>query len=69
MIWPDGQAQVPPQPLSMPARLPSAGQLGRQQLPPYSTEPLWQPQVLPQPSSLPPLLSSLGQFGVQQLPL
>jgi hypothetical protein len=69
MVWPDGQAQVLPQPLSLPALLPSAGQLGRQQLPPYKIDPLWQPQVLPQPSDMPPRLSSVGQLGVQQLPL
>jgi len=53
----------------MPPRLPSVGQLGRQQLPPYSTEPLGQPQVLPQPSDMPPRLPSVGQLAVQQLPM
>jgi hypothetical protein len=58
-----------PQPSDFPALLPSFGQFGVQQLPPYSTAPLGQPQVLPQPSDMPPRLPSAGQFAVQQLPM
>jgi hypothetical protein len=50
----------------LPALLPSLGQTGVQQLPPYSTALLGQPQVFPQPSDIPPRLPSLGQLGVQQ---
>jgi hypothetical protein len=53
----------------MPPLLPSAGQLGLQQLPPYSTDPLGQPHVLPQPSDIPARLPSFGQSGVQHAPM
>jgi hypothetical protein len=33
-VLPAGQGQVPPQPLDLPASLPSFGQVGVQQLPP-----------------------------------
>ena len=46
---PPTHPQVPPQPSPAP-QVPSVGQLGLQQLPPYSTDPLGQPQVLPHPS-------------------
>src|SRR6476646_2378526 len=52
----------------MPALLPSAGQLGLQQPPLYSTEPLWQAHVLPQPSSIPARLPSVGQLGLHTQP-
>ena len=66
VVSPFGQSQVLPQPSDIPPRLPSLGQVGLQQLPPYTTDPLGQPQVLPQPSDIPPRLPSVGQFGVQQ---
>ena len=68
IMLPIGQLHMPPQPSDLPALLPSFGQEGVQQLPPYSTAPLGQPQVLPQPSDRPALLPSAGQPGVQQLP-
>jgi hypothetical protein len=57
-----------PQPSDIPALLPSAGQLGVQQLPMYVVLPIGQLQIPPQPFDLPPLLPSLAQLGVQQLP-
>ena len=67
-VPPPVQPHVPPQP-SLPPQVPFWGQLGVQQLPPYSTEPLAQPQVLPQPSDIPARLPFVGQFGVQQAPM
>jgi len=67
-IPPPAQPHLPPQPSLLP-QVPSFGQLGVQQLPPYSTEPLAQPQVLPQPSDIPARLPSDGQFGVQHEPM
>jgi len=49
----------------MPARLPSLGQFGAQQLPLYSEVPLGQGQVPPQPFAMPALLPSLGQLAAQ----
>jgi hypothetical protein len=66
---PAGHGQVPPHPFDIPPWLPSLGQFGVQQLPPYSTEPLGHPQVLPQPSDWPARLPSLGQFGMQHAPM
>lgn len=60
-----GQGQVLPQPFAMPARLPSLGQFGAQQLPLYSEVPLGQGQVPPQPFAMPALLPSLGQLAAQ----
>jgi hypothetical protein len=60
--------QVPPQP-SPPPQVPSVGQLGLQQLPPYSTEPLAQAQVRPQPSGMPARLPLAGQLAAQQAPM
>jgi hypothetical protein len=57
-----------PQPSDLPALLPSAGQLGAQQLPMYIMLPIGQLHIPPQPSVLPALLPSFGQEGVQQLP-
>ena len=47
----------------------TTGQLGRQQLPPYSTDPLAQAQVRPQPSGMPARLPLAGQLGAQQAPM
>jgi hypothetical protein len=57
-----------PQPSDIPALLPSAGQLGVQQLPMYAMLPVGQLQVPPHPFDLPALLPSFAQLGVQQLP-
>jgi len=57
-----------PQPSDIPALLPSAGQLGVQQLPLYVVVPIGQLQVPPHPFALPALLPSFGQAGVQQVP-
>ena len=48
--------------------LPSAGQLGAQQLPMYAVVPVGQLQVPPHPFDLPALLPSFAQVGEQQLP-
>jgi len=65
---PPTQPQVPPQPSPAP-QVPSVAQLGLQQLPPYSTDPLAQAQVLPHPSGMPARLPLAGQLGAQQAPM
>ena len=65
---PPTQPQVPPQPSPAP-QVPSVAQLGLQQLPPYSTDPLAQAQVLPHPSGMPARLPLLGQLAAQQAPM
>jgi len=65
---PPAQPHVPPHE-SPPPHVPSVAQRGLQQLPPYRTDPLWQPHVFPQPSVMPPRESFVGQFGAQHAPM
>jgi hypothetical protein len=67
-LAPPTQPHVPPQP-SPPPQVPSVGQLGLQQLPPYRTDPLAHAQVLPQPSGMPARLPFVGQLGAQHAPM